>query len=168
MNAQVGKCDCEEYDTILGPFGIETRNDKGSDLLQTYQCNGLCIMNACFQHEHYATHQSSNEQKTESMIDTIAVSQQRRIRRLFWDKMIAHRRDPENNPIPVRPNPDASFNPRSPEEPQTMRTLRHLQTPEIGPLLQIDHLPLHQDKDNNQNALEALNLEKVAHTTQCK
>jgi hypothetical protein len=82
--------------------------------------------------------------------------------------MIAHRRDPENNPIPVRPNPDASFNPRSPEEPQTMRTLRHLQTPEIGPLLQIDHLPLHQDKDNNQNALEALNLEKVAHTTQCK
>jgi hypothetical protein len=38
MNAQVGKCDCEEYDAILGPFGIETRNDKGRDLLQTYQC----------------------------------------------------------------------------------------------------------------------------------
>ncbi len=55
-----------------------------------------------------------------------------------------------------------------PEELKTMRTLRLLQTPEICPLLQIDHLALHQEKDNNQIALEALNLEKVAHTTQRK
>jgi hypothetical protein len=55
-----------------------------------------------------------------------------------------------------------------PEELKTMRTLRLLQTPEIGPLLQIDHLALHQEKDTNQIALEALNLEKVAHTTQRK
>jgi hypothetical protein len=56
----------------------------------------------------------------------------------------------------------------NPEETQTMRTLRLLQTPEIGPLLQIDYLPLHQKKDNTHIALEALNLEKVAHTTQRK
>ena len=31
---------------------------------------------------------------------------------MFWEQKIAHRRYPENNPIPVRPNPDASFNPR--------------------------------------------------------
>ena len=29
----------------------------------------------------------------------------------YWNKAIAHRRDPEK-PIPVRPNPEASFNPR--------------------------------------------------------
>ena len=76
MNAQVGKCDCEEYDAILGPFGIETRNDKGRDFFRPTNAFRLRIMNTCFQHEHYATHESSNEQKTKSMIDTIAVSQQ--------------------------------------------------------------------------------------------
>ena len=83
--------------------------------------------------------------------------------------MIAHRRDPENDPIPVRPNPDASFNPR-----RLRRTPNHENPPpspnprDSPPILQIDHLTLHQDKDNNQIALAALNLEKVAHTTQHK
>jgi hypothetical protein len=30
----------------------------------------------------------------------------------FWKKINAHRRDPTNNPIPVRPNLEANFNPR--------------------------------------------------------
>jgi hypothetical protein len=43
-----------------------------------------------------------------------------------------------------------------------MRTLHLLLALELGPLLQIDHLPLHQGIDRD-NAQEVLSLEKIDH-----
>ena len=46
MNAQVGiRQDGDEYNDVLGPFGLSHRNEKGRDLLQVYQSNNLRIMN---------------------------------------------------------------------------------------------------------------------------
>jgi exonuclease III len=75
INAQIGVCDCDELNDVLGPFGIETRNEKGRDVIQTYQCNNLRFMNACFEHKNnYFTHESNNRERTRSVIDIIAVS----------------------------------------------------------------------------------------------
>ena len=71
----------------------------------------------------------------------------------FWVKVIAHRRD-------LTQMPDLTLGDRV----QTilMRTLCLLLALEAGPLLQINHLPLHQgrDKDNDQ---KVLHVEKVDH-----
>jgi len=53
MNAQIGRKDCEEFADVLGPFGPRHRNQKGLDLLHTYQSIGLRIMNTCFQHDNH-------------------------------------------------------------------------------------------------------------------
>ena len=36
------------YSDVLGPYGLEARNDKGRDLLQVYLTNKLSIMNTFF------------------------------------------------------------------------------------------------------------------------
>ena len=73
----------------------------------------------------------------------------------FSKNVISHRRDPENNP---------GLTLGDQAETVLMRTLRLLLALETGPLLQIDHLPLHQGRvrDNTQ---EVLNLEKVNYMT---
>jgi exonuclease III len=75
MNAQVGHCDCDEFKDVLGPYGPKYRNQKGVDLLHTYQSNGLRIMNTCFEHKHYDSWQSFNALRSTHMLDMIAVSQ---------------------------------------------------------------------------------------------
>ena len=51
--------------------------------------------------------------------------------KLFWEQMITHRRDPENDLIPVRPNPNDRFNPwhssknRNHENPQPLPNRPH-------------------------------------------
>ena len=74
MNASVGRCDSEELSDVLGPFGLNKRNDKGRDLIETYQSNNLSIMNTFFNSSTFITHESFNEQKTKSMLDMIAAS----------------------------------------------------------------------------------------------
>ena len=59
---------------VLGPFGLDKRNDKGRDLIGTYQSNNLSIMNTFFNISTFITHESLNEQKTKSMLDMIAAS----------------------------------------------------------------------------------------------
>ena len=48
MNATIGIRDCEALNNVLGPYGMPKRNEKGRDLLQTYQSNNLRIMNTFF------------------------------------------------------------------------------------------------------------------------
>ena len=45
MNEAKGKRDCEELRNVLGPHGLEKRNENGGNLLQTYHSNRMCIMN---------------------------------------------------------------------------------------------------------------------------
>ena len=86
MNAQIGRSKTAEanaeavgqdedndYD-ILGPFSLDTRNDKGTDLLEVYQSNNLCIMNTFFDDPTHVTWVSFNEEKTPCMLDMMAVS----------------------------------------------------------------------------------------------
>ena len=74
MNAAIGMGDCEELNDVLGSYGIAKRNEKGRDLLQTYQSNNLRIMNTFFKSPTYVSHVSINQQKTKCMLDMSAVS----------------------------------------------------------------------------------------------
>ena len=47
---------------------------------------------------------------------------------LFWKKNLAHMRDPKKYPVPERPNPDATFNPR-----RSRRNRRAPQSPPSSP-----------------------------------
>ena len=74
INANIGRGDCEELEDVMGPYGLDGRNEKGRDLLQTYQTNDLCVMNTVFPHPNHVTFVSFNEEKTKCMLDIIAVS----------------------------------------------------------------------------------------------
>ena len=77
MNAQVGRrkdSDSDRYDEVLGPYGLDARNKKGRDLLQVYQTNSLSIMNTFFDAPNHVTYALFNEERTECMLDMIAVS----------------------------------------------------------------------------------------------
>ena len=63
MNDQVGRRDCAELADVLGPYGLDKRDEKGKDLLQVYQDNKLCVMNTFFKHPNYVTFVSSNKEK---------------------------------------------------------------------------------------------------------
>ena len=69
MNAAIGIGDCEALNDVLGPYGMPKRNEKGRDLLQTYQSNNLRIMNTFFKSQTHVSHVSINEQKTKCMLD---------------------------------------------------------------------------------------------------
>ena len=36
INAQVGRGDCEEYEDVMGIWGMKERNDKGLSVLEVY------------------------------------------------------------------------------------------------------------------------------------
>jgi exonuclease III len=74
INAQVGKGDCEEYEDVMGNWGMKERNDKGRSVLEVYMTHNLCVMNTYFEHKEYWTYQSFNEEKTMHMIDLFVVS----------------------------------------------------------------------------------------------
>ena len=80
MNAQVGRREIgideegAEFNDVLGPFGIETRNKKGKDLLQIYQANNLRILNTYFESPSHVTYVSFNKEKSKCMLDTITAS----------------------------------------------------------------------------------------------
>jgi hypothetical protein len=68
-NAQVGRGDCEEYEDVMGIWGMKERNDKGQSVLEVYMTHNLCVMNTYFEHKEYWTYQSFNEEKMKHMID---------------------------------------------------------------------------------------------------
>jgi exonuclease III len=74
INAQVGRRDCEEYEDVMGIWGMKERNDKGRSVLEVYMTYNLRVMNTYFEHEEYWTYQSFNEEKTMHMIDLFVVS----------------------------------------------------------------------------------------------
>ena len=69
VNAKVGRRDCEENKRVLGPFGLDDRNEKGKDLLQIYMTNDMRVSNTFFDHSSRVTYESFNKDKIKSMHD---------------------------------------------------------------------------------------------------
>jgi hypothetical protein len=56
INANVGvRGESREFDDVLGPFGIDNRNDKGAAALNFLQSLKLRVMNTYYNHPHYCT-----------------------------------------------------------------------------------------------------------------
>ena len=73
INAKIGIRDRNEYSDVLGPNGIELRNEKGKNLLGIYANRNLMVENTFFTHDNYATYHCK-KYDTPSIHDVIVVS----------------------------------------------------------------------------------------------
>ena len=62
-----------EYERVLGPNGIDFRNERGKDLLEVYAQENLKVENTFFTHKEYATYHCKRY-KTPSIYDVMVVS----------------------------------------------------------------------------------------------
>ncbi len=74
INEQLGICDCDEYSSVLVPWGVDKRNKKGRDLLAIYLLCNLRVMNTHLEHPHYVMSELFNKMKTKCMLDVAEVS----------------------------------------------------------------------------------------------
>ena len=74
VNVKVGRRDCEEHKRVLGPFGLDDRNEKGKDLLQIYMANDMRVSNTFFDHSSHITYESFNKDQTKCMLDIFVTS----------------------------------------------------------------------------------------------
>jgi hypothetical protein len=82
INADVGTKltpDSADFSDVLGPHGLNKRNEKGSQLLFLFQTMNLKIMNTYFTHKHHATHWS-NLSKDWHMLDVWSTNDIKRVR----------------------------------------------------------------------------------------
>ena len=74
LNAKVGN-DNSDYERIIGTHGLETQNDKGEQLCDFCQINGLVITGTLFPHRdiHKATWRSADG-RVANQIDHLLIS----------------------------------------------------------------------------------------------
>ena len=75
INAKLGRRDCAELRSVLGPHGPDCRNTRGTNLLSTYLSHGLRVENTFFAAPSHYTFKNINDGE-QSMIDIFACSHQ--------------------------------------------------------------------------------------------
>jgi hypothetical protein len=74
LQTYLGTRNCEELKDALGPYGLEKRNKKRGNLLQTCQSNRLCIMNTLFENPSDMLQVLFSDQITKCMLSMVSVS----------------------------------------------------------------------------------------------
>lgn len=69
----------ETYNDVLGPNGINSRNEKGSNAICFFQSLGLKVMNTFYQHNNYCTWRNPAN-NSQHMLNIWTTNKQQKIR----------------------------------------------------------------------------------------